>query len=378
MRNYIKLLKNENNRTQIWEAEVVGSSLNFTWGVEGGKMQTLQNTIPCGKNIGKANETTAEEQALVELRTVVNKKIQENYEVVEVSGLADMEYDEARESPKPMLAHEFNKHKHKIGHREIVYYQGKSDGCRSNVDLLTGRIYSRKGKLITCLKHLNEQVKTFGQTLIDGIPICEIVRWYDGELYSHSIPFEKITSIVRKSKSEDPDAEKIELHIYDCMISEMNFGARNLVLKDWARYHGTHMKLVETFQGFVDEVDKYHLRFVEQGYEGVMIRRSTKGYQHKRTDELLKLKLFITEEFEITGLNREEFDDTLGTFACIGANGSFDCRPAMTDKERQEIWQNRESFDYKDNVLSVKYQELTADGIPRFPVGKLRWVGDLG
>jgi DNA ligase-1 len=42
-------------------------------------------------------------------------------------------------------------------------------------------------------------------------------------------------------------------------------------------------------------------------------------------------------------------------------------RPRGTREKRAEWWENREQ--YIGSKLTVRFQNLTADGIPRFPVG---------
>lgn len=61
--------------------------------------------------------------------------------------------------------------------------------------------------------------------------------------------------------------------------------------------------------------------------------------------------------------------ETLGSLVLDLGDGSgrrFQARPAITAEERADIWKRRSEFIGKTAV--VKFQELTADGIPRFPV----------
>jgi len=53
---------------------------------------------------------------------------------------------------------------------------------------------------------------------------------------------------------------------------------------------------------------------------------------------------------------------------CETAKGQrFKCRPKGTQADRRDKYRNRQK--YFGKMLTVKYQELTNDGIPRFPVG---------
>jgi hypothetical protein len=43
----------------------------------------------------------------------------------------------------------------------------------------------------------------------------------------------------------------------------------------------------------------------------------------------------------------------------------------MTDEERKDLWDNKEKYESGTGatyLATVKFQELTDDGIPRFPV----------
>lgn len=61
----------------IWTEK---SLLKRSYGMEGGKLQYSEKEIE-GKNLGKSNETTAKEQALVEMKALVLKKTKEGYQV---------------------------------------------------------------------------------------------------------------------------------------------------------------------------------------------------------------------------------------------------------------------------------------------------------
>tara|TARA_Y100001958_G_C21194369_1_gene522007 strand:- start:1314 stop:1532 length:219 start_codon:yes stop_codon:yes gene_type:complete len=49
------------------------------------------------------------------------------------------------------------------------------------------------------------------------------------------------------------------------------------------------------------------------------------------------------------------------------AGGRFNVRPKGTLVTRKEYWENRSK--YMDQMLTVKHQGVSVEGIPRFPVG---------
>ena len=84
------------------------SVLEIEHGYQNGKKQIDSRYIMEGKNIGKKNETTPYEQAVFEAKSLINKKLDENY----AYSIADI--------PKnsdgmflPMLAHSYDKHSKK-------------------------------------------------------------------------------------------------------------------------------------------------------------------------------------------------------------------------------------------------------------------------
>ena len=64
--------------TQQWSIEVQGDSFICTYGQLDGKMQT-QVTKCEPKNIGRANETTPEQQAQLEAEALIAKKLKSGY-----------------------------------------------------------------------------------------------------------------------------------------------------------------------------------------------------------------------------------------------------------------------------------------------------------
>ena len=366
--NKIYLQKTENNRVQDWFGQVDNNILTFNWGTKGGKLQELINEIKVGKNAGKKNETSPSEQALNELKSTVNKKIQNGYKILSVEGsLKDLEFEADRTVPKPMLAHEYNKHKNKIKDKEIVYIQPKYDGLRCLANLKTGELYSRKGKQFFGLEHIEKDIKTLGKVLD--------FEWLDGELYNHDLTFQEVMSLTRKKKNLSEVSEIIKLMAYD-FISNDKYDARLDALQ--AAYGESDVPALllapaKALQWPCETViDAAHDKFVDEGFEGLILRRNT-PYVLKRTDSLLKFKKFIQEEFPIIGMYAEEHRDTLATFTCVYTNGkTFEVTPAMTDVMKQELWDNRKTFEFGKQYATVKYQELTTtefdgvDGVPRF------------
>jgi DNA ligase-1 len=108
-------------------------------------------------------------------------------------------------------------------------------------------------------------------------------------------------------------------------------------------------------------------KYVEQGYEGQMLR--TGGlYENKRSKYLLKHKSFVDEEYTILDICEGEGNRT-GTCGYMVFNTKdgkrFKSNVKGTFAETAEILENKDSLIGKE--ATVKYFNLTPDGIPRFP-----------
>jgi len=77
-------------------------------------------------------------------------------------------------------------------------------------------------------------------------------------------------------------------------------------------------------------------------------------------------------EFKIVGYTcGTGNEDECIVFKCVTESGKeFSCRPRGIARVRREMYFNGES--YIGKMLTVRFQELTQDGIPRFGVGIVR------
>lgn len=369
----IRLEKLSGKKTCFWEARVTDNNIEYEWGQTTGTSQILQQTILSGKNIGRSNETTPEQQAILEARTKANKKIDSGYGLIVQTGqFSASTLNQARQSIKPMLAYSFDDTKSFDG--QSVFYQPKFDGIRCIADCETGELFSRQGKKITGLSHISQDVV---DVFKDS---SRKFKFLDGELYSHEMTFQGISSIVSKSVNVDfKNAQKIKYMIYDIVDQEKTFGNRwnhfdeilDIPLIEHKFGESSLMRSPTVGPQIYDEdsAEWQHDSYAEEGYEGMMIRRDNCGYETKRTHQLVKFKKFLQEEYLIVGIEREDLAETAGAFQLLIDNDiptTFSARPAMTEEERQYIWDHQD--EYIGKMASIKFQELTDDGIPRFPV----------
>lgn len=261
-----------------------------------------------------------------------------------------------------------------------VLAQPKLDGVRLLWDGETS--WSRTGRPIegvpSVLADLSQR--------FSGFPL-------DGELYCHGMHFQEIVGLVKRKKNvvDDP---RIQYHVYDHPVPGLAFNER------WARLAGcvenagsVKVVLVPTTVYDPEDPNPYAL----QGYEGTMLRNSGGSYKFAhRSSDLLKVKMMQDDEFEVIGISeRMSYDKvpcqegtpgshrhtdgtwytnenpkptgTVGALTCIAKNGSqFDVGSGMDDAERKIFWEDPPI----GKLVTVKYQELSLSGHPRFPVYK--------
>lgn len=333
-------------------------------GQVGGAIQSTNDIIREGKNLNRANATTALEQARAEAQSRWEKQKSRKGYVESLERAKRGENDQA--SPVlAMLAHRYDKYPQKIAFP--CYGQPKLDGLRCIAVVEDGEVelYSREGKVLGLgLTHLRRALST--------LPNCIL----DGELFSTSVPFEQIVSFV-KSSEEKPGNEVVDYHCYDLpSAGDKPFAMRTALLGGLLRKAPACLKFVETLEVTSIEVEPLFARYKLEGYEGLMLRNSAGLYKAgKRSYDLQKVKFtsdapYEEEDFQIVGVKRGrgklaecaifccETDD--GQPFDVKMKGELDAlRPFLTNAG---LWQGK--------LLTVVYQELTAKGIPRFPVGQ--------
>jgi DNA ligase-1 len=350
--------------TKVWTIWVnktsEGATITVEHGQMGGKLQEAKETIREGKNIGKANETSPYEQACLEAESKWKKQLDKNYtEEIPVSGA---------EAPKllPMLAQ-----KYKERAKYLVwpaFIQPKLNGVRCLVERKRNKIifWSRKAKQYKNFNLYMEQ--EFLSFMQDG----DIL---DGEMYNHGdLTFQELMSLIKDEKT--PELDKLKKYVkfwcYDRPAGDLGFKDRYVKVMRLIPNGLNYVRLVTTW--CIDsplQVDTQHGKFCSEGYEGSIIRSGGDepyNFQY-RDNQLQKHKDFLDAEFKIVGCKEGVGkDEGKAIFRCVTDQGKeFDVRCKGADEIRQEQWRNRKSYMNKD--LTVRYQSLSDDGIPIFPVG---------
>lgn len=342
-----------------------------SFGQLGGKIQQTPEVFTEGKNIGRSNETTPWEQAILQAKSDWEGKLKKGY----VESI-----DDAREGKTsdiieggifPMLAHKYSEQAQKIVFPAIT--QPKFDGhrCIAQCDangVVT--LWSRTRKPITGLPLL---IDTLRDRMLPD-------TYLDGELYNHYYrnDFEKLSHFIRQEKPI-PGNEIVQYHVYDYPEPTYSNASRNVVLnrmKD--AFKGTLVHIVESvIVNNEDELMEAFEMFLAQGYEGCMVRNYAGLYVNKRSYDLQKVKEFSDSEYLVTDV-KEGKGSMAGKaiFVCRTDNGNEFSAKMVGSMSNLAQYVDDPSLAI-GRKLTVKYQGLTnKNNIPRFPVA-MRFAVEL-
>lgn len=366
-----------------WTMHIDGNSFYAVKGLVEGKKTQDKPTVTIAKNVGRSNETTAKQQAELEAKAKFQKKLDSGYALNEIDAQEKKFYE-------PMLAHNYTDRKHEC--KYPVFSQPKLDGIRCVVrkegDTLVGR--TRNGKEIECIPHILKSLNRFFLAHPNAI--------LDGELYNHDLRdnFNKITSLVRKQKpvqsskmTDKAFAKKqtefqerlvesentIQYHVYDApkinesLTESQTFDIRINELKSKLPQN-KHIVLVETNEAYDQQnLDNLYEQYLDAGYEGQMVRKSSSTYENKRSKFLLKRKEFMDAEYRVIDIeigngNRSGTAKHLVCF-CEKTKQTFNSNIKGSFEYLKEVYDNRK--EYIGQLATIKFFQLTPDGIPRFP-----------
>ena len=272
---------------------------------------------------------------------------------------------------KPMLAYPVSDKP--IDYSNPTFIQPKLDGVRCVIQYGNGvspgaTAYSRTGKEWKNIDHILKQLKPFFAKYPNVI--------LDGELYNHDLRdnFEKIISLVRKTKPTDEDrleAEELtQFHCYDIIDENKTFEERkSFITTNVLRNHC--VKHVETtYCATESDAKLFHQDNLEMGYEGSIVRTND-TYQCKRSHNLRKFKDFHDAEATITGWveGKGKRIGTIGKFVAIDADGNEFGMPVMDKFEYlQENFEEMKTW--VGQLATFKYFERTKANSYRHPLFK--------
>lgn len=286
------------------------------------------------------------------------------------------------------LAAKYDPKKHILTNDWVI--ERKLDGVRCNVINRNGVIkcYSRQGKEITTLGKLVDELQGHlpNNTVLDG-EVCLVDE--NG--------LESFQGIMKEIKRKNHTIENPLLLAFDYLTLEefenkkgtLHYTARMEMLKEWYSLQNwntqnkvaKHLSIIN-YEYYSQEVLKeWNERVKEYHWEGLMFRKDV-GYEGKRTQNLLKYKMFMDEEFKVLAVEegdaQELVNGKMEKIKCVGSlvieykGNKVNVGTGLSLEQRKRWYTNPEEIVGK--TITVKFFEPTQnqDGSwsLRFPVLK--------
>jgi DNA ligase-1 len=337
---------NKDGSIQVWEIETSGNTFTVRFGKEGGKIQTKITTVE-GKNVGRSNETSPEQQAVLEAESKVRSQVDKGYRQDKV--------DLAEKPLLPMLAMDYHKRGHNI--KFPCYAQPKLDGNRCIAFKKSGKVtlLSRGGKPIK-VAHIENAL----ETLPEGVIL-------DGELYIYGMELKDIQSAIKKANLDTP---KIVFCAFDLVNETLDFYDRYLKLREILDIlDHDKIEIVPVYPvNQESELDSLHDQVKDRGYEGIMLRNLDGLYTiADRSQDLQKYKKFLDSEFLIIDVVEDKNSNAVFTCKNDSNDLTFGCAFGSFDERKDQL---KNKADYIGKYLTVKYQTRYGEtNLPQFPVG---------
>ncbi|AYP68642.1 DNA ligase [Exiguobacterium phage vB_EalM-132] len=278
-----------------------------------------------------------------------------------------------------MLAHPFTSKK--LPKKVVV--DPKLDGyrCLLTIDeagVITLR--SRNGKELTGYTAIEEDAKHLTSGYV-----------YDGEIMSEGTFADTQKTAFKKTTNKSG-----VLHLFDAITIQefktgeffMKYGLRRKALSNiiLSAPPLTHVKLVSGVElhtdksgltGLEEVIMSMHKQYLEQGYEGTMVKDAEGLYAKKRTWAVQKLKDMETLDLTVIGVSEgvqgTALEGTLGALIVDYKGKAVNVGSGYTLSERNKIWATKE--DVINRTIEVQYFEESTDSKTgekslRFPVFK--------
>lgn len=343
--------------------------------------------------ISKGKSTrTAREQAILQYNSEIKKQLDKGYKEVEKH---PNEYTEEelqaiygnvkmREGAtvKPMLAKQEKDVKNrKIFDREwyisrkingvrcLIYYDGThvrtSSRGATNYDLAIFHIIN------------HPIVEKFFKNHPDVI--------LDGEIYKKDWSLNKISGICRTQATVN-DGKDLQFYWYDIVDLERPFSERWKTMNEWSKElqlsdfdpykcfsdSDLHVQFLpqQLISGF-DNMKKLHDEWVNDGWEGAVIRDSDSVYKPgSRGNDWIKIKVYQDAEYPIVGISEGLREEDMCFILETPSGQRFNCKP-IGDREQKQ-WYREHIDELIGKNLTIKYFEMSGvDGsdVPQQPVG---------
>lgn len=184
----------------------------------------------------------------------------------------------------------------------------------------------------------------------------------DGELIIGRKQFPETISVVKSIDSGD-QWKKVRFEVFDAPNYPGTFEERIAYCRQILQGAPFASVLDQVICTGIAHLRQELARIEALGGEGVMIRKAGSQYEVGRSYSLLKVKSFFDCEATVTGHlpGKGKHKGVLGSLECKLPSGiSFSVGSGLSDAIRRSPPQ-------VGSIITVRYQELSKDGVPRFP-----------
>lgn len=368
MANKLPILYAEGNNGKIleWQVEIEGNRFRCTHGSQGFQHVTDEWTICEAKNVGRANATTAAEQAQLEAHAKWTKKQKSGGYWEKIKDIKKTKFIE------PMLAWPMRDTKR--DRTDTIQYPCMVDRKYNGGRVIISKdgAYTRKGEKYEVIPHILESTAPLFEEYPDLV--------LDGEGYNHLFRYKlnEIMKILRTTVNISDDLLKrsknlVRLYVYDgygfkSIVEKTPCFERRLALKTLLKDTPNVVWVPFKQANSLKEIYSIYEEYVEEGYEGAIIRAWNAAYQHKRTNDLLKVKPEDDDEAIILKVNEGTKGNSRGLAATATlrmADGRvFDATFKGPEEERMAIWKSPENWVGKE--VTFTYNGVTGKDTPNF------------
>lgn len=353
-------------RIRIWWMDRLGEKYRTNSGIKDvdSSLVTSEWTVAEPKNIGKKNGTTAEEQADSEVKNKYKKQLKTGYtkEIKKV--------DSAVLYVEPMLA---NKYKDRIKKINLET-QNWAIQCKFNGNRCVATkdgLKTRKGEKYISVPHISEALVEFFNKYPNAV--------LDGELFNNDLreQLNELNKLVRKTVNVTDEVLKrsreiVRYYVYDGYgWEDTDENTPYSVRKEWIDKNLVgkvkYIEKVKTEKVKTNkDLNERYQSYVNDGQEGAILRDLDSGYEHKRSNNLLKFKPEDDDEGIILDIT-----DGDGNWAGAATNVTLKWKNKTFDgvfkgkyELRKEILKNKKDWIGKN--VTFLYMGLTGLGTPNF------------
>lgn len=358
-------------KIQVWKAFSEGATVYVEHGELNGKRQ-LQSYLAEPKNIGKVNETTAEEQAVLEVESLYEDRYTNKhyrYSIEDAEALANS-------CTEPRKIHNYKDHGHKLPDK--TYSMIKLNGSRACV--LNGKLLSKAGRVEEIkVPHIKEAVELLSDYS------------FDAEVYAHGLSLQRIRSawlkpnkslrevktiLAKTDEQYDPneDASKLYLAVFDVPVQGMKFldrmklrGKLQVRVKELNLQDVIKFIKVETITGHEERMNRLE-DVCSNGYEGLVHYSEDDVYEFgKRSYTCQKSKPRYSDEALVIDCTADKSNQGVLLLEYVNPDGKkvgFKAKMKGDAKSRAYDVQK----EYINQWVTFEYEELSDSGKPTKPV----------